>query len=132
MTEKLKLEVGSIPMDQASREFGVSTLLEYSLRVLGENIVAASKERRDDPFENTGSRFKNDVFEVEAYSWDDEYEQPFNFRWRDLRVSWYKYIGRGMSANRPVDAQTVHEMLIECLGSIWGTSPSPAVPPSEG
>ena len=35
----------------------------------------------DSPFSNTGEKFKNDVFEVEAYSWDDEYNQEYNFKW---------------------------------------------------
>lgn len=66
-------------------------------------------------FSNTGNSFECPVFRVEAYSWSDE-EQPYNFKWRDVEISWYKYLGRGMSANQELSPERAAEMLIECLG----------------
>jgi len=76
------------------------------------------------PFDDTGNRYKNETFEVVAYSWDDEKEQPYNFRWvnkktgKPLEVSWYKYLGRGTSVNRKVSPAEIEMMLDECLESL--------------
>ncbi|WP_327210800.1 hypothetical protein [Rhizobium leguminosarum] len=122
MPEDYQPEFGQMLFGHRPQRFEGSPALERALERIGENIMAAAearKERRDNPFWNTGDSFENDVFKVEAYSWDDDYEQPFNFAWRDLRVSWYKHVGRGMSVNMQVDTHLVNEMLVECLGSIW-------------
>ena len=34
----------------------------------------------DNPFENTGNKWKCDVFEVQAYDWNEKNEQPYNFK----------------------------------------------------
>lgn len=71
------------------------------------------------PFANTSNKFANDVFSVQAYSWDDEEGQEWNFAWRDLRVSWYKHLRRCTRVNRvPAHVEAV-EMLNECLESLW-------------
>lgn len=122
MAQNYSPELGQMLFGQPHQAFEAPPALEHALSLIGENIVAAAaarKEQQDNPFQNTGATFKNDVFEVQAYSWNEEEEQPFNFAWRDLRVSWYKYVGRGMSANMEVDARLVNEMLIDCLNSIW-------------
>ena len=77
----------------------------------------------DNPFCNTGARFDGEAFRAHAYSWSDD-AQPFNFAWRDLRVSWYKYLGRGMSANRSVDRAEALEMLRECMRELLANSNS--------
>lgn len=122
MQQEYEPELGQMLFGQPSQRYEAPESLEHALFLLGENVVAAAEargERMGNPFSNTGERFKNDVFEVQAYSWDEDEEQPFNFAWRDLRVSWYKYAGRGMSVNMKVDVHLVNEMLVECLGSIW-------------
>ena len=74
--------------------------------------------RRDgNPFSNTGAQFDGDKFKVNAYSWNDE-EQEFNFAWRDVRVSWYKYLGRGTTINREMADDEVSEMLRECMAEL--------------
>lgn len=122
MTNEYQPELGQMLFGQQSQRFQGSAVLEAALQLLGENLVAAAesrKERIDNPFSNTGASYENDVFKVEAYSWNEDYEQPFNFAWRDLRVSWYKHAGRGLSANMEHSPRLVSEMVIECLGSIW-------------
>ena len=54
----------------------------------------------DNPFQNTGGRFRGKRIDLEAYSWDVNYDQPYNLKWRDWLVSWYKHCGRGVSLNR--------------------------------
>jgi hypothetical protein len=66
------------------------------------------------PFDNSGGKFKCETFEVEAYSWDDEYNQPYNFKWRDVEISWYKYFGRSTTINRAVSIKEATVMMLEC------------------
>lgn len=77
-----------------------------------------NQEEFDSPFSNTGEQFKNDVFEVEAYSWDNEYDQKYNFKWKDYKVRWYKHCKRDPQANREISADECATMLNECLESI--------------
>lgn len=77
-----------------------------------------NQEEFDSPFSNTGERFKNDIFEVEAYSWDDEYDQKYNFKWKDYKVRWYKHCKRDPQANRDITPEECSQMLSECLESI--------------
>jgi hypothetical protein len=122
MPDQYQPELGQMLFGQQSQKFEGSSALEYALLLLGDNIMAEAetrKERRDNPFCNTGDSYENDIFKVEAYSWNEDYDQPFNFAWRDVRASWYKHVGRGLSVNMDVDTRLVNEMLVECLGSIW-------------
>ena len=79
----------------------------------------------ENPFQNTGNvdGFKTDAFEVHAYDWswdnDDDYKpQPFNFKWRDLKITWYKWFGRGIATNRPITHDEMALMLEECVDSL--------------
>ena len=72
----------------------------------------------DNPFDNTGNTFKNDTFEVQAYNWDDNVEQEYNFKYKDIKVSWYKYLGRGVTINRDVTEQEAKDMLKNCIISL--------------
>lgn len=75
---------------------------------------------RDDvnPFGNNGTRFDGEKFMAHSYSWNDDEEQEFNFAWRDVRVSWYKYLGRGTTINRDMSDTEVSEMLRECMAEL--------------
>lgn len=66
----------------------------------------------DSPFDNTGNKFKLGNFEVQAYSWDDDISQPYNFIYKvdksksnldDIKISWYKYVGRDTTVNQELD-----------------------------
>ena len=72
----------------------------------------------DSPFSNTGNSFKNDIFGVEAYSWDDDYEQPYNFKYKDIEISWYKYLGRDTSINKEISEKEAVDMYKICLNSL--------------
>ena len=37
--------------------------------------------------------------------------QPFNFRWRGIEISWYKWFGRGTSSNIEITPNMASEML---------------------
>ena len=78
-------------------------------------------DEEQSPFDNSGMSYIADTFEVEAYSWDETYNQPYNFKWKDLEISWYKYLGRGMSMNRETSPDEIVKMMNECLSSIRDT-----------
>jgi len=86
--------------------------LDYELRRVMRNI---HQKEYQSPFANTGQEFKCEVFEVQAYCWNEDIDQPFNFKWRDVEISWYKYLGRGMSANKELSPDLASKMLKECL-----------------
>lgn len=115
-------EMGQMAFGQPSKEFSVGPLLEAALGMIDDNLrrLMWNRYQREypSPFSNTGNRFKCDAFEVAAYSWDDSYEQPFNFKWRDIEVSWYKYCCRGTSVNAEITPEQINEMLIDCLCAI--------------
>lgn len=92
------------------------TIDSLTLAALQALQLAWSVERpqEDNPFANTAAHYKGTVFEVHAYSWSDA-DQPFNFKWRDVEVSWYKYLGRGTHLNREVEPAEVAEMLEACM-----------------
>lgn len=69
------------------------------------------------PTGNYGEQYDNDVFYIESYSWDDD-PQACNFAWRDFKMSWYKWIGRGTTVNRVMEKDEARTMMLECLESI--------------
>lgn len=83
-------------------------------------IVAWNADRKDfdSPFENTGNRWANDVFEVQAYSWNDEEEQQYNFKCDDIEISWYKYLGRDTTINGDYSEEEIIKMYNKCIKSL--------------
>ena len=121
--EHYEPELGQFVFGQPHQEFKCPEFVRSFLKTIRDelNITMWNINQREyeSPFDNTSNHFKNNVFEVEAYSWNEEYDQPYNFKWRDFEVSWYKYLGRGMSINREITAKEGAEMLNECLDSIY-------------
>lgn len=70
------------------------------------------------PFRNTGNSYANDVFQVESYSWNEDVEQIWNFKYQDIEISWYKWLGRGTSINREITPEDAIKMFEECLKSV--------------
>ncbi len=114
-------ELGQQIHGQPFKQYATSDLVDsalYYIRDRLDNVMWNINQREyDSPFANTGNDFKCDLFEVHAYSWSDE-PQPFNFKWRDVEISWYKYLGRGMSANMEIPPALTDEMLTECLKAL--------------
>jgi hypothetical protein len=114
-------ELGQIVFGQPTKQYATSELVHAALSHLRDEMdrVMWNHHQREysSPFGNTGSSFKCDSFEVHAYSWSDD-EQPFNFKWGDLEISWYKYLGRGMSANKDITPDTLSSMLDDCIAAM--------------
>lgn len=126
--EKYEPEIGQSLFGQPWKEYKASELLIAALNAISEELRRVywnnNQEELADPFRNTGNEYKNDTFHVQAFSWKDK-EQPYNFKWRDFEVSWYKYLGRGTSINRPISNDEVAEMLTDCLESIRAEEKDP-------
>jgi len=71
-----------------------------------------------------GVNVETPIFSMHKFCWCDSENCPwcaedpaphFHYKPTDFKVSWYKYIGRGMEMNRQVSAQECAEILSACL-----------------
>ena len=114
-----KPELGQLVFGQGSQNKVCASGLSAALTALC-SIWEVTRPDTPNPFENSGcGEHSGKRFKAYAYSWSDE-PQEFNFAWRDVRVSWYKYLGRGMSVNRDVSEAETRELLRECAAELLG------------
>jgi len=116
-------ELGQAAFGQPWKEFEVPVIWEAALAYLDSELSRVMwnihQKEYSSPFANTGISFEEcDVFSIYAYSWDFESEQEYNFKWRDIEINWYKYLGRGMSTNALLTAELAAEMLEDCLAAV--------------
>jgi hypothetical protein len=73
-----------------------------------------------DPTQNTGENWANDTFSFYAYSWDEDgmLDDTPNFKFGDIKVTWYKRLGRGTEVNREVTIQECKDMFDSCMESL--------------
>lgn len=130
-------ELGQMAFGQPYKKYGVPQFLHDALDAIS-GVMQINKTCGDyTPFSNSGATYKNDVFEANTYDWsecncdncfDDGWTQDkctcgwkpqeYNFKWKDIEVSWYKHSNRGATVNRVVTHQEVKQMLKECLSSL--------------
>lgn len=116
-------ELGQLVFGQPTQQFAVPDIMTAVLEKLATEYERVGwnihQKEIENPFYNSGPAYnlKTDVFEVWAYSWTTD-DQPFNFAWRDLRVSWYKWCGRGASSNVEITPALAAQCLDECLASL--------------
>ena len=98
--------------------------IDRRLKIL---MLNKTHKEYDSPFENSGASYKNKVFEVQAYSWDDEINQEYNFIYytdktksnlQDVKISWYKYLGRDTTTNQELDPSVWIDIYNECIKSL--------------
>lgn len=92
----------------------VVALLRDIKRKLDIVMWNSTQRDYDSPFENTGNCFICDVFQVYAYSWDDDL-QPYNFKCGEIEISWYKYLGRGCTINGQWSKELIIDMYNKCI-----------------
>lgn len=80
----------------------------------------ANQKEINSPFSNTGETYKNDTFSVRAYDWNEDNAEEPNFEYKDLKVYWYKHLGRGDFAKKaePLTLTFLSDMLDDCLKSL--------------
>lgn len=95
--------------------------IDYELTRIMEN---RTQEDYPSPFSNSGNvpGYTNDTFEVHAYDWnwdgDESEQEPPNFKYKDIEIWWYKYLGRGMCMNKPITPEQAVEMFNACIDSL--------------
>ena len=113
-----KPELGQILFGQPPKEYACSDMLDAALTFIRHRLDTVLWNRLqkevESPFGNTGSRFDTDGLSIHSYSWSDD-DQPYNFKCGDVEVSWYKYLGRGMSANADYSPSDVSSVLSTAL-----------------
>lgn len=114
-------ELGQAVFGQPSQAYACGNYIEAALMMIRDELDRVmgniTQKSYNSPFNNSGERFECDVFKVHAYSWGDE-PQPWNFTWKDVEISWYKWLGRGMSINRTLLPDECAIMLDECLSAL--------------
>lgn len=98
----------------------------FYIKMEYERIKNNQKNDYVSPFENSGidEDFICSTFEVKTFDWNFDYvnktleETPYNFRWRDFKVYWYKHLGRGMEWNREINNDELAQMLDECMEAL--------------
>lgn len=99
-----------------------SNLLIAALQEIRHQLLPQIFTSQQDPFDNTSDEYICPVFEIKAYSWNEEEneeEQDYNFKYKDILVTWYKYLGRSTEVNREVSPQEISDMLDKCLNYLY-------------
>lgn len=116
-------ELGQALWGHLTKEYEASDILDAALCFLRDRLetVLWNNFQREcpSPFNNSGSRFDTEGLSIHSYSWVDD-DQPWNFKCGDIEVSWYKYLGRGMSVNKDLTPSEVSELLKTALAIIDG------------
>lgn len=118
-------ELGQAMFDNHYQQYEVSELAEAALRAIGDEIERVEWNRTQEQFEaptgNNGNEYETPVFKMQAYCWCEGSRHevcPPNFKWGNVEINWYKYLGRGMSASQEIPPALIDEMLTDCLQSI--------------
>jgi len=116
------LELGHIAFGQPAQEYHVPEWFENLMHGLSCTLDGVmqlvSDEPFDNPFDNSGGSFENEVFEAHAYSWNDEEEQPYNFKCGDFMMSWYKCLGRDTTMNQDLPDDEPFMIWLRCMDSV--------------
>lgn len=112
----MELELGHLLWGQKPQKYFAPQHVIDALAVMSD-VFYEKFGRSENPFSNTGAKFKNGVFEVEAYSWGDD-EQPYNFKYKDIEISWYKHCLRDVTINKIVTEEEIDKMMIDCIRSL--------------
>lgn len=98
----------------------ITALLKDINRELCRIMWNMYQKEYDSPFENSGNvkGFSNDVFEVHAFDWNEDHNQKFNFRYKNIKISWYKYLGRGVTINCKITEKEAVNMYNDCIKSL--------------
>jgi len=121
MESEYQPEIGQAVFGQPFKEFACPPLLIAELWDIDKEISRVQwnilQKEYPSPFENTGNSFTLPEFTVFAYSWGDD-EQAYNFKWKDVEVSWYKYLGRGTTINRIITNDEIAKLHEDCVSAL--------------
>lgn len=103
-------------LEHACSNIVVAALMEIR-RELDRVMGNINHQSYHSPFDNTANSFQCPTFQVQAYACGDP-DQPFNFKWKDVEIGWYKYAGRGATSNVDIKPDLASEMLDDCLTAL--------------
>jgi hypothetical protein len=107
-------ELGQALFGQPSQELECPMHVLAVLRAVAQQWEVL-RGQDPNPFDNTGAFYECEGLSIQAYPWNEEACQPWNLRWEDVEISWYKYLGRGMSINKDVSVARAQELKAACL-----------------
>lgn len=125
------LELGNIICNPNTNQYYECPLYTIALlreinRQLCRIMWNINQEEYDSPFDNTGNSFELDNFIIQAYNWDSN-SQEYNFLYKvdknkfnceDIKISWYKYLGRDTTINQQLDYDIIIAMFDDCINSL--------------
>lgn len=85
------------------------------IRDLGQRIEQITG---NNPCDNTGAIFETETFVIEAFNWNEEIDQPYNFKYKNIEISWYKRLGRDTTINGDYSTTQIIEMYNKCIEAI--------------
>lgn len=106
--EEYKPEIGQMCFGQPYQHLECPEKIKnvlIAVAILLENFKGVN------PFNNNGKSYVGQGWEVHAYNWEENVEQKFNFRWKDVEISWYKFLCRGTTINREMSDEEIKEMV---------------------
>ena len=84
-----------------------------------------NQEELESPFQNTGNEMTIGNMIIRAYNWNEDTATDYNFKYNDLEISWYKYLGRDTTINIDPNSEGFNDKIIEyyneCLELIDNT-----------
>lgn len=125
MTHPFQPELGQIAATNTPWQEFDADMYEAGLRFLGQVVKLVTDSN---PSGNVGGEaFTSDVFDMRAYCWCDglleghEEGCPPNFVHHPtgLQICWYKYLGRGMSANMVLPLEQWCFIVGNCLEEVY-------------
>ena len=119
----MELELGNLMFNTNKNQVyecpeWIIALLEALENELDRIMWNIYQQEYANPFRNSGNEFKNKVFKVQAYNWNDDVEQLYNFKCDDVEISWYKYLGRDTTINNNYEEKYIIEIFNKCLESL--------------
>lgn len=105
----------------------IIALLREIDRQLDRIMWNIEQEDFDSPFGNTGNSFRLGNFEIHAYNWNDDESQEYNFIYKvdknkanmpDLKISWYKYLGRDTTINQELDSSVMIDIFDDIIDQL--------------
>ena len=111
------LELGNIAFNNnANQQLNCPEYIVALLRDIDRQLKRImwniKQEEYESPFDNTANSFQLGNFEIQAFNWNDDVSQEYNFIYKvdktkanmpDLKISWYKYLGRDTTINQEID-----------------------------
>lgn len=105
----------------------IVALLREIDRQLNRIMWNIYQKEYNSPFSNTGNSFELGNFKVMAYNWNEEVEQDYNFIYKvdktksnldDIKISWYKYLGRDTTINQEIDSSIIVDMFDDIIDQL--------------